>query len=73
MNMLSAAKEIKIFFANISIIILRISNWMKIIWRAVLQKGGFRTRPYEKTKLFIISLTYSLFLLGRFAGVRHSM
>jgi hypothetical protein len=44
--MSSAAKVIEIFFVNISIIILRVGNWMKIIWRAVLQMGGFRTRPY---------------------------
>jgi hypothetical protein len=44
--MSSAAKVIEIFFVNISIIILRIGNWMILIWRAVLQMGGFGTRPY---------------------------
>jgi hypothetical protein len=29
------SEEIEIFFANISLIILRIGHWMKIIWRAV--------------------------------------
>jgi hypothetical protein len=27
-------------------IILRVGNWMEVIWRADLQKGGFGTRPY---------------------------